>query len=210
MELAIVYLKLRMKKFLKFVVVLPISIGPVWKSIEGFVVVPHLCAWMKYLTELENTTRSSTSPQCNLPQMGKLPITAIQKNQYKRYDKDWIIVFSQKLYLKWTHTSKLVFTKNLLQRVCLAACEDQQNNVAMTTSRLPNRQTMLEWPDFCVVLRKIEVSCKQPWKRVDLDKTYPSLCSSLLDKVPLISNFYNVSVNFLSITTFLFLSHCYV
>ena len=84
--------------------------------------------------------------------------------------------------------------KFFLQRVCLAACEDQQNNVAMTTSRLPNRQTMLEWPDFCVVLRKIEVSCKQPWKRVDLDKTYPSLCSSLLDKVPLILNCYNVSI----------------
>ena len=104
----------------------------------------------------------------------------------------------------------MVFTKNLLQRVCLAACEDQQNNVAMTTSRLPNRQTMLEWPDFCVVLRKIEVSCKQPWKRVDLDKTYPSLCSSLLDKVPLILNCYNVSINFFSITTFLLLSHYYV
>ena len=70
-----------------------------------------------------------------------------------------------------------------LQRTCLAACEDQQNNVAMTTSRLPNRQTMLEWPDFCVILRKIEKSCKQKWKRVDLDKAYPSLCSSLLTKV---------------------------
>ena len=99
MESAIVYLKLRMKKFLKFVVVLPISIGPVWKSIEGFVVVPHLCAWMKYLTELGNTTRSSTSPQCNRPQMGVLPITAIQKNQYKKYDKNWVIVFSQRFYL---------------------------------------------------------------------------------------------------------------
>ena len=85
---------------------------------------------------------------------------------------------------------QIYFEKIFLQRVCLAACEDQQNNVAMTTSRLPNRQTMLEWPDFCVVLRKIEVSCKQPWKRVDLDKTYPSLCSSLLDKVPLILNCY--------------------
>ena len=104
------------------------------------------------------------------------------------------------------HTSKLFFTKIILQRVCLAACEDQQNNVAMTTSRLPNRQTMLEWPDFCVVLRKIEVSCKQPWKRVDLDKTYPSLCSSLLDKVPLILNCYNVSIiaRFLALQRFCF------
>ena len=71
----------------------------------------------------------------------------------------------------------------ILQKVCLAACKDQQNNVAMTTSRLPNRQTMLEWPDFCVILRKIERSCNQPWKRVDLDKAYPSLCSALLNKV---------------------------
>ena len=98
MESAIVYLKLRMKKFLKFVGVLPISIGPVWKSIEGFVVVPHLCAWMKYLTELENTTRSLTSPQCNLPQMVVLPTTAIQQNQYKKYNKNLIIGFSQKCY----------------------------------------------------------------------------------------------------------------
>ena len=67
--------------------------------------------------------------------------------------------------------------------MCLAACEDQQNNVAMTTSRLPNRQTMLEWPDFCVVLQKIERSCRQPWKRVDLDKAYPSLCNTLIKKV---------------------------
>ena len=112
--------------------------------------------------------------------------------------------FSEILFYKSTHTSKFIFTKNLLQRVCLAACEDQQNNVAMTTSRLPNRQTMLEWPDFCVVLRKIEVSCKQPWKRVDLDKTYPSLCSSLLDKVPIILNCYRVSIIFLALQRFCF------
>ena len=219
MESAIVYLKLRMKKFLKFVGVLPISIGPVWKSIEGFVVVPHLCAWMKYLTELENTTRSLTSPQCNLPQMVVLPTTAIQQNQYKKYNKNLIIGFSQKCYfiilMEIRANFQIYFEKIFLQRVCLAACEDQQNNVAMTTSRLPNRQTMLEWPDFCVVLRKIEVSCKQPWKRVDLDKTYPSLCSSLLDKVPLILNCYNVSTyidvrRVLRSIMFLFLSHCHV
>lgn len=116
MESAIVYLKLRMKKFLKFVVVLPISIGPVWKSIEGFVVVPHLCAWMKYLTELGNTTRSSTSPQCNRPQMGVLPITAIQKNQYKKYDKDWVIVFSQRFYFTNQRTLPNLFLQKIYYR----------------------------------------------------------------------------------------------
>ena len=33
---------------------------------------------------------------------------------------------------------------------CLEACKDQQNEVAVTTSRLPNRQTMLKWSDFCI------------------------------------------------------------
>ena len=39
---------------------------------------------------------------------------------------------------------------------CLEACQDQQNEVAVTTSRLPNRQTMLKWSDFCIVMEKLK------------------------------------------------------
>ena len=68
-------------------------------------------------------------------------------------------------------------------KTCLAACEDQQNNVAMTTSRIPNRQTLVEWPDFCLVVKKLHRVCNKPWKRVDLDASYPRLCSSLLSAI---------------------------
>ena len=68
---------------------------------------------------------------------------------------------------------------------CLEACEDQQNEVAVTSSRLPNRQTMLKWSDFCIVMQKLRKSCVHVWKRIDLDRQYPSLCSLLLKKLNL-------------------------
>ena len=66
---------------------------------------------------------------------------------------------------------------------CLEACEDQQNEVAVTSSRLPNRQTMLKWSDFCIVMEKLKKSCSHVWKRIDLDRQYPSLCPLLLEKL---------------------------
>ena len=66
---------------------------------------------------------------------------------------------------------------------CLEACEDQQNEVAVTSSRLPNRQTMLKWSDFCIVMEKLKKSCVHVWKRIDLDRQYPYLCSLLLAKL---------------------------
>ena len=66
---------------------------------------------------------------------------------------------------------------------CLEACEDQQNHVAVTTSRLPNRQTMLKWSDFCIVMEKLSKSCTHVWKRIDLDRHYPFLCPLLLAKL---------------------------
>ena len=72
---------------------------------------------------------------------------------------------------------------------CLEACEDQQNEVTVTASRIPNRQTMLKWPEFCTVVEKLQRSCNNQWKRIGLDKSYPSLCSLFLSK------FYKISVN---------------
>ena len=62
---------------------------------------------------------------------------------------------------------------------CLEACEDQQNEVAVTTSRLPNRQTLWKWPEFCNVVKKLIKSCDNSWKRIGIDRNYPSLCSRL-------------------------------
>lgn len=66
---------------------------------------------------------------------------------------------------------------------CLEACEDQQNEVAITTSKLPNRQTMLKWPDFCIVMLKLKKSCNHVSKRIELDSEYPTLCPLLLAKL---------------------------
>ena len=49
----------------------------------------------------------------------------------------------------------------------------------MTTSRLPNRETFIEWPDFCLVIRKLRSTC-EGWKRPDLDVRYPLMCQILL------------------------------
>ncbi len=62
-------------------------------------------------------------------------------------------------------------------RKCRAACKDQANTVAVTTSRLPNRQTFTERPEFCALLKKLRNKCSSQWNRDELDFQYPQLCS---------------------------------
>jgi len=76
---------------------------------------------------------------------------------------------------------------------CLAACVDQLNDVAVTTSRLPNRQTFVERPEFCVLLRKLSRLCRghgdddseeeeadpSAWKRAEVAQRYPGLCATI-------------------------------
>ena len=50
--------------------------------------------------------------------------------------------------------------------------------MSVTTSRLPNRETFIIWPEFCLVVRKLHGTC-QGWKRQDLDARYPQMCSLL-------------------------------
>ena len=76
-----------------------------------------------------------------------------------------------------------VITGTKRTATCLEACEDQQNEVAITTSKLPNRQTMLKWPDFCIVMQKLQKSCTHISKRIELDTEYPTLCPLLLAKL---------------------------
>ena len=54
----------------------------------------------------------------------------------------------------------------------------QINEISVTTSRMPNRQTFMEWPDFCLVVDKLRQAC-QGWKRHDLDAIYPKMCEEL-------------------------------
>ena len=54
----------------------------------------------------------------------------------------------------------------------------QINEISITSSRLPNRQTFMDWPDFCLVVDKLRNAC-QGWKRQDLDSIYPRMCDEL-------------------------------
>ena len=53
--------------------------------------------------------------------------------------------------------------------------------MAVTTSRLPNRETFLEWKEFCLVIQKLTRTCLG-WKRPLLDDHYPQLCALILQQ----------------------------
>ena len=59
----------------------------------------------------------------------------------------------------------------------------QVNQVSVTTSRLPNRETLMEWPDFCFVIGKLRKTCLG-WKRQYLDSRYPEMCESITKSNP--------------------------
>ncbi len=66
---------------------------------------------------------------------------------------------------------------------CLAACVDQQNEVAVTTSRLPNRQTFPLRPEFCSLVARLTVICRAKCKKEELDHRFASWQQSLLPVV---------------------------
>eukprot|EP00094_Tigriopus_californicus_P006437 TCALIF_06199-PA protein Name:"Protein of unknown function" AED:0.31 eAED:0.34 QI:0/0/0/0.33/1/1/3/0/625 len=70
----------------------------------------------------------------------------------------------------------------MVRKKCLASCQDQQNQIAVTTSKLPNRQTFVERPEFCILTEKLQRSCSTQWKKLELDLQYPKLCD-LLDSL---------------------------
>ena len=57
----------------------------------------------------------------------------------------------------------------------------QVNGVAVTMSKLGNRNTFTKQPDFCFLLEKLWKKCGSPWKRSGLDSQYPELCGLLMD-----------------------------
>ena len=53
--------------------------------------------------------------------------------------------------------------------------------MAVTISKLGNRNTFTKQPDFCFLLEKLRGKCGSQWKRSGLDSQYPELCALLRD-----------------------------
>ena len=65
------------------------------------------------------------------------------------------------------------------QQECLAACEDQINNVGVTSSDFPNRETFVKRDEFCITLRKLNRTCHSE-KREFLVAKFPNVCDSII------------------------------
>ena len=64
------------------------------------------------------------------------------------------------------------------QQICLAACEDQINNVGVTSSDFPNRETFVKRDEFCLTLRKVNRTCNSE-KREFLLAKFPHVCDDI-------------------------------
>ena len=64
------------------------------------------------------------------------------------------------------------------QQECLAACEDQINNVGVTSSDFPNRETFVLRDEFCITLQKLNRTCHSE-KREFLLAKFPNVCDSI-------------------------------
>ena len=62
---------------------------------------------------------------------------------------------------------------------CLSNCEDQVNDLFVTTSNYPNRKTFKDREEFCILGKKLlTATCKFP-KRLPLTADFPELCDTL-------------------------------
>lgn len=61
---------------------------------------------------------------------------------------------------------------------CLTNCEDQINELFVTTSNYPNKKTFKEREEFCLLVKKLIKTCKGH-KRLPLSADYPNLCPTL-------------------------------
>ena len=61
---------------------------------------------------------------------------------------------------------------------CRSSCEDQVNNLFVTTSNYPNRNTFQYREEFCIMLQRILKKCNSS-KRETLENRYPNICSQL-------------------------------
>ncbi len=61
------------------------------------------------------------------------------------------------------------------KKECLATCQDQTHQFLVTSSAYPNQQSFHLGEDFCLILKKLRLSCSNE-KRYTLDLQYPELC----------------------------------
>ena len=61
---------------------------------------------------------------------------------------------------------------------CLAACDDQINNVGVTSSMFPNRETFVKREEFCITLMKLNRTCNSK-KRAFLVDKFPTVCDNI-------------------------------
>ena len=64
------------------------------------------------------------------------------------------------------------------QGECLAACDDQINNVGVTSSMFPNRETFVKREEFCITLMKLNRTCNSQ-KRDFLVNKFPTVCDNI-------------------------------
>jgi hypothetical protein len=75
--------------------------------------------------------------------------------------------------------SKVIDTVDNVTKECLSNCEDQTNDLFVTTSNYPNRKTFKDREEFCIPGRKLfNNTCKSP-KRLPLGADFPFLCTTL-------------------------------
>ena len=60
----------------------------------------------------------------------------------------------------------------------MSNCEDQTNDLFVTTSNYPNRKTFKDREEFCLLGKKLVKTCQSP-KRLPLSDEFPDLCDSL-------------------------------
>ena len=69
-------------------------------------------------------------------------------------------------------------TGEIVHQECLAACDDQINNVGVTSSQFPNRETFVKREEFCITLMKLNRTCNSK-KRAFLVDKFPSVCANI-------------------------------
>ena len=80
------------------------------------------------------------------------------------------------------YTSVIDASDNVTKE-CLSSCEDQTNDLFVTTSKYPNRNTFRDTEEFCILGRKLfNRTCKSP-KRLQIGTDFPQLCS-ILEELP--------------------------
>lgn len=60
----------------------------------------------------------------------------------------------------------------------MSACDDQINNVGVTSSDFPNRETFVKRDEFCITLKKLNRTCHSE-KAVFLTNKFPDVCANI-------------------------------